>query len=389
MSDTAPAPSPSSQNAPALFRAAHEVRARLLDLRRARWDRLADQLAGLRDRIEFMESARRRLALCADRGLERAAGLCLSEIEPSLHELEYQVRNVQHALRNDPAPVPSVRDLFREIEQLQEEFGEATYRRRERTLSVVTEPIDLEGVPLGPFEIALPLGALGDLHRGPVYDVTALAPNPAGGNDGITHPHVHDGRLCAGDAWAAVQAALREGRLCDFFVLVRSVLSTYNPDSPFVRLEDWHGISCLECGYSTGDDNLVCRICEGDFCSECATLCDVCEETTCRNCLESCPVCDVGACRACLTRCPECGRRLCRVCLEEEECPCREENADEQDPESPQDGEREGDPREREAESAEPGEREAEVPVGGGADGPSDEAALLADGVGQAALPAR
>ena len=61
----------------------------------------------------------------------------------------------------------------------------------------------------------------------------ALDPHPAALNDAVTHPHVSDERLCTGDAGAAIQAALAAGRVFDFFTLVRSVLVTYNPESPY------------------------------------------------------------------------------------------------------------------------------------------------------------
>ncbi len=42
-------------------------------------------------------------------------------------------------------------------------------------------------------------------------------------------------------------AALTEGRLLDFFMIVRQVLQTYSPDSPYVSLDDWYGRQCSDC----------------------------------------------------------------------------------------------------------------------------------------------
>jgi len=317
-----------------LVRAAQEIRAKLLDLRRARWRLLAEKLGGVLGRLDAIALARRRLAVCAERGYEGAAQKCAAGVEPSLRDLSYQLQDVQRAPWDDAMPVPSARELLQDLRQLEDEFGEVKYQRRDKTLSVTTDPITLEDVALGPFDIVLDLPSLADARLGGTYDVVALAPNPAGANDTVTHPHVSDERLCPGDAGAAIQAALRSGRICDFFVMVRSVLTTYNPGSPYVRLEDWHGVSCYDCGYVMAqDDTHWCHTCENDFCSECASYCPRCDETTCSGCLEECPACEEHVCGECMTQCPDCDRSLCRLCLGDNECPCHEEEDDVDDDE--------------------------------------------------------
>ena len=135
-----------------------------------------------------------------------------------------------------------------------------------------------------------------------------------------------------GDAGAAISAALAAGRICDLFLLVRSVLMHYNPHSPFVSLDNWHGIACHECGYITsGDDVFWCAACEHDFCGDCSSYCRRCDESTCINCLENCPACDEPVCPSCMTRCPDCEEPICKTCLEEQQCPCIEENEENQD----------------------------------------------------------
>jgi hypothetical protein len=47
-----------------------------------------------------------------------------------------------------------------------------------------------------------------------------MDPHPSSRNNEVTHPHVSGERLCAGDAGAAIEAAIASGRICDFFVLV-------------------------------------------------------------------------------------------------------------------------------------------------------------------------
>src|SRR5690606_3706651 len=97
-------------------------------------------------------------------------------------------------------------------------------------VTVVTDDIQLEGIPLGPFKIKLDWSRLGDSQP---YEVIAVEANPASSSDDVTHPHVQDNRLCEGDGRQALQKALAQGRLFDFFVLVRQILTTYNPSSAY------------------------------------------------------------------------------------------------------------------------------------------------------------
>ncbi|MCX6963421.1 MAG: hypothetical protein NTZ08_13390, partial [Verrucomicrobia bacterium] len=73
------------------------------------------------------------------------------------------------------------------------------------------------------------------------FDIVALEPNPASGRDEIVHPHVNGRDLCAGDAEGPVHRALDDGRIVEAFLMIRSVLTTYNRRSPYVSLEAWEG----------------------------------------------------------------------------------------------------------------------------------------------------
>ena len=83
----------------------------------------------------------------------------------------------------------------------------------------------------------LHLNRLGESQRGTAYSIIALDPHPAASNDSVTHPHISDGELCAGDAGAAIRAALGAGRIADVFQLVHSVLTTYNPGCPYAFMD--------------------------------------------------------------------------------------------------------------------------------------------------------
>ncbi len=235
-------------------------------------------------------------------------------------------QRIERAIRATKTQAPSLRDVYEELVQAGEECEGLRYSVKDRSLAVRTEPIELEGVYLGEFEIQLHIPSLSEMRYNSMYSIVALDPHPAGSNQCVTHPHVSDEKLCAGDAVAAIQQALVNGRICDFFHLVQAVLTTYNPGSPYVKLEEWDGMPCYDCGYAmASDDSCFCQACENDYCEECISYCRQCEDSYCPGCMEDCSVCGDPTCAACMTDCPNCGERLCHSCLEDNQCPCIEE----------------------------------------------------------------
>ncbi|MCP4259366.1 MAG: hypothetical protein GY774_17925 [Planctomycetes bacterium] len=166
-----------------------------------------------------------------------------------------------------------------------------------------------------------------ELYGASPYCVVALDPHPAATDEDVTHPHVSDRKLCEGDGAVTIRLALEQSRLFDFFSMIRSILSTYNPDSPYVSLDDWHGEPCYDCGYvMSRDDIYYCSYCDHDFCSECSTYCRCCDEGCCVGCAEQCPYCEDHVCMNCMRECVECNSLYCSSCLEENVCPnCKEE----------------------------------------------------------------
>ena len=118
-------------------------------------------------------------------------------------------------------------DLVADLLALEREFGNRQIDLRCSVLSVETEPIVLEGMDLGRFRIALDWSRWEDDQP---YDIIALEPNPAAGNSAVTHPHIEQDGLCTGEGRLPIRQALAEGRLFDLFLLIRQILSTYNPD---------------------------------------------------------------------------------------------------------------------------------------------------------------
>ena len=131
---------------------------------------------------------------------------------------------------------------------MRQEFGEVEIDLKAHELAVTTETIELEGVVLGEFQIRLTWTEIG--HGSQPYRVVALDPHPAARRDDVTHPHVQDERLCEGEGRSAIAAALAEGRLYEFFLLVDQLLHNYGRGSGFVEMDDWEGVPCSDCGAS-------------------------------------------------------------------------------------------------------------------------------------------
>ena len=250
----------------------------------------------------------------------------------NIGDLNYEIQTLKSHLDQNVGKLPLVSDVLAELMQLEDEYGQLRYNWKEKTLSVITDAIELDDVPLGSFEIKLFLGRISRLGKDSPYRIIALEPNAAGSNDEVTHPHVSNELLCEGDGHLLIRKALEQGRLCDFFSLVIGILNTYNPDSPYVALSDWDGYSCYDCGYTMSrDDSYLCEYCENEFCGQCSTYCQICDRTLCLGCSYECPVCHKPVCNRCVITCPECKEKFCSDCMDEKEIcnQCQQERKEE------------------------------------------------------------
>ena len=311
---------------PDLPRLADQVRDQLIGLETRRHTTVVRRLAEFEQVVGRLMESRRKLAICHRKGWKLAAGKLRSRVSLLVKDVPFYLQNLERALEESRIEAPSVSDIHKELRQTDREFGGLQCNRSGTAISVRTEPIELRDVFLGEFAIQLEIPGVTEQSYGGGCRIIALDPHPAGGNRDITHPHVSDESLCFGEAGAAVRQAIEAGRLCDFFLVVRSVLTHYNPGSPYVPLEDWHGTPCQDCGCSISDEETGwCRHCEQDFCEECSSYCYCCESTVCLGCLETCEACEEPTCPACLTHCPECDRMICKACGDEILCPCHQE----------------------------------------------------------------
>jgi len=179
------------------------------------------------------------------RGWPWAAAHVRAELLKQLGWFETDLRVLQMRLQPSHTPVPAFRTLYEELRGLEQEFHGVTLDLAETTLTVTTEPIVLNEVVLGRFELRWNWERL---RTDDALSVVALEPWHPDGRDDLTHPHVMDDRLCVGEDWQALEAALSAGRLSDYFVILRQVLQTYNFDSAYLALSHWSAVTCADCG---------------------------------------------------------------------------------------------------------------------------------------------
>lgn len=261
-----------------------------------------------------------RLAKARDHQWYGAARRLRTQLERTVDEAARQVDIWKRHLQRYQPPVQPVRLLHAELRQLEDEFGELRFIAETYELAVCTDRIVLEYVDLGPFEIRLSLRPPAPYQTAyPAFRVLALTPNPADGQREIPHPHVNGTQLCTGDGSYTIREALMAGRICDFFLIVRSILQTYNPESAYIQLADWEGISCSDCGErGDPDDRSYCQSCDDPLCDCCVRCCCYCEDSFCAW--------HVGPCRDCEE--PYCDRCREDLFVDGRCCDCREQDED-------------------------------------------------------------
>ena len=257
-------------------------------------------------------------------------------ISRNLNDFSHQLEQFKSIIKDDEIKPPKPGDIVAELLQIEQEFGEIKFDLKAKTISVITESIVLDEISFGAFEIRLFLNEIKKLATESPYKIIALEPNPAGSDCDVTHPHVSHEKLCEGDGFIPIRKAIQQGRLNDFFTIIVQILQTYNPDSPYVSLDDWEGISCYDCGYTVaGDDCYYCEECENDFCSQCSSYCQICDTTICLGCSYECPACNQPVCRHCTVVCAECDETFCKDCIDDDGLcnNCQEQRKEQEDEE--------------------------------------------------------
>lgn len=208
-------------------------------------------------------------------------------------------------------------------------------------ITCVSDEVVLSDYNFGTYTIMLPyeVNVINDIIVRPNSDKSISEVD-----DLISHPHVSNGHICLGEAEKLVNRAIFEGRFCDMFQIIKSVLNTYNPKSPYLVIEAWTGACCDNCGDSfvpTNDtqcdncDNYYCEDCSGycngcnshiclckvvecscggDVCFDCLTECG-CGVSLCHDCCNYCEYCGLYSCSDCISECEDCGFIGCNECV--------------------------------------------------------------------------
>ena len=269
--------------------------------------------------------------MALDSKVRKAQSMGLAAAERAVHKqlmisVDRLKRQAENSLLNPPEPVKSmgVKDIYADIKAVEEEFGGYKWDHVTERLSVTTESINLLDISLGRFKInlKLPHFATPTDSDGGVY-VEALTPNCSCGH---SHPHVSEaGYVCLGDGVHSVRKALAEGRVLDYFIILKQLLNSYDAEGSYTRLEHWgeeddDRICCSDCGYDT-TDYFYCDSCDCSYCDECYGSCEGCDELICDTCRMACTDCSTGLCPGCnMTGCKDCSNPLCETCSSKESC---------------------------------------------------------------------
>ncbi len=288
-------------------------------LEKQRLVNVKDSVEKLSDKCSQITHNSALLKAAINRGWYLSAQKVKSRLSIGITDISYsaaQLKNITADSSRCPAK-PS--DLVEELRQMDREFCGFKSDFNARSISVISRPVVLDGIELGPFEIKLFIEDIPRLYNESPYRVIALDPNPAAPNPDVTHPHVSCDRLCEGDGYVSITRALQQGRLFDFFSIVENILNTYNPDSPYVPLSEWCGVPCYDCGCNICDEETYyCEGCDRDYCPNCILYCSSCDLAVCHGCVVECPDCGKILCLPCTTECADCSQIYCGSCLSEE-----------------------------------------------------------------------
>jgi len=128
-----------------------------------------------------------------------------SELLAALVALDQQVNFLREHLyrqveQDNPDSPLTPSHWFGELSQIEDEFDEIRVDISKGTVTVRTERIVFNEVVLGRFDVVFFWNRIITLAGSRCFDIVAVDANPARGKDGVTHPHVRDEKVCAGDA---------------------------------------------------------------------------------------------------------------------------------------------------------------------------------------------
>ncbi len=132
-----------------LVHIATAIRDQLILLKARRLTEVGSQIESFITNLDQLNAIRRKLSSCVAHQWVAAGNTLAGQAVRIVNEFTYATGGVERAVDAFKAQVPPLREVFLEIRQSQKEFGELRYDPECETLSVVTEPIELDGIHRG------------------------------------------------------------------------------------------------------------------------------------------------------------------------------------------------------------------------------------------------
>ena len=192
--------------------------------------------------------------------------------------------------------VANLKTLFQETELVQEKPLEVRW---------IVDNVTLNDVWIGDMDVTMNL----DQFKVRVWNISVDTEEKGG----CQHPHVaSDGHICWNSHDEEAQEYHASGDFLALKDMIENLLRTYNPQSPYINLEDWEngfGESCGDCGERWPSDELSYSERYGELlCPNCRYWCDRCEECV--------PDHHYNAAMEACDRCVEQDSDVCTLCLE-------------------------------------------------------------------------
>jgi len=159
------------------------------------------------ERWDKLQKRTRHLQLALDRGWYAAGQHVLKDLDYTVRLLRRELENLQTGLPTNVRPqrLTEPHEMAADLVALAGDFEQVNIDLEQENVSVVTEPIVLEGVHLGSYRIVLHWNRVGRSHP---FEIVSEGASAAESDRDVIHPHVRDQTLCEGDGAAPIRAAL-------------------------------------------------------------------------------------------------------------------------------------------------------------------------------------
>ena len=122
-----------------------------------------------------------------DKGWFGAAEKIKTRVNRNLNDFSYKLQQFKNMADSDETKLPKLAVIFADLMQIEDEFGELNFDLKAKTVSVITDPITLDDISFGSFEIRLFIDQMTKLYSESPYKIIALEPNPAATDENVTH----------------------------------------------------------------------------------------------------------------------------------------------------------------------------------------------------------